>query len=87
MENYNISLSLDANNEEEVAEKLESFSKINQALAHEELLGLSEILEEKPGIVKLFRELGEQTEDRELTMISAITLIKNNWSNIKKYLS
>lgn len=65
MKNYEVEINIFANDETEVSEKLEAFAKLNQILKHQDLINTVEILQQKPQIVNIVKEFGDEFETLE----------------------
>ena len=83
MKNFEINITIEAEDEEQASEKIEAFALFNETLSHDEFVSLAELVEEKPQAVTLIRKIGKEFEKKEINLVSVLSMIKNNWSDIK----
>ncbi|MBN2664516.1 MAG: hypothetical protein JXR68_12770 [Bacteroidales bacterium] len=69
---YRIELKIEANNETELAEKLQAFTDINEILEHKDFVNVIEIIKEKPVIVQLVKEIEKELNGKEMNEISIL---------------
>ncbi len=75
MNTYKVNLTLQAENPEQVQEKLQAFQDLQDNLEHEDLLQAVEVIVENPEIVEFIKEVAPE-EGEELTWGDYIKIAK-----------
>lgn len=75
MKTFNINLSLQANNENELTEKLQAFQDLQDHLEHDDFMASTEIIVEHPEIIDFIKEVIPEG-GQELTLTDYIGIAK-----------
>ena len=75
MTKYNISLEIEAENQEQLEEKLQAFQDLQDHMEHEELLQAVDVVVEHPEIVNFIKEVAPE-EGKELGMLDYVSIAK-----------
>lgn len=72
---YNISLQVEAENQEQLEEKLQAFQDLQDHLSHEDFLQAVDVVVENPEIVEFIKEVAPE-EGKELSMTDYIGIAR-----------
>jgi len=72
---FKINLELEANNEEEVAEKLQAFQDLQDNLEHEDLVQAVDMIVENPEIVDFIKDVAPE-DGEELSLTDYISIAR-----------
>lgn len=75
MKTYNISLKIEAENQEQLEEKLQAFQDLQDHMEHEELLQAVDVIVEHPEVVDFIKEVAPE-EGKELGMVDYIGIAR-----------
>ena len=75
MKTFKINLDIEANTQEEVAEKLQAFQDLQDNLEHEDLLQAVDTIVENPEIVEFIKEVSPE-DGEELTLTDYIGIAR-----------
>ena len=72
---FKINLEIEANNEEEVAEKLQAFQDLQDNLEHEDLVQAVDMIVENPEIVDFIKDVAPE-DGEELSLTDYISIAR-----------
>ena len=75
MKNFNISLTVQAENEEQLVEKLQAFQDLQNQIDHDDLVATTAVIVEHPEIIEFIKEVMPE-EGQEFTMTDYIKIAK-----------
>ncbi len=75
MKTYKVNLEIEANNPEEVAEKMQAFQDLQDNLEHEDLMQAVDTIVENPEIVEFIKEVAPE-DGEELSLGDYIRIAK-----------
>ena len=75
MKTYNITLEVQAENEEQLEEKLQSFQDLQDNMEHDDLIGAVEVVVENPELVEFIKEVAPE-DGKELTMTDYLKIAR-----------
>jgi hypothetical protein len=85
---YNVNISIEAENKEQAAEKMNAFAVISQNISHNELIDLTEAIRVNPKIVPFIRKVVSQIpKDKEdIGLVTITRIVSQNWTELKSIL-
>jgi hypothetical protein len=75
MKNFNVNLSISANDQNEVEEKLQAFQDLQDNLEHEDLLQAVEVVVDNPEIIEFIKEVAPE-EGEELGLSDYLSIAR-----------
>ncbi len=75
MEAFKINLTVKAENKEQLAEKLQAFQDLNDALSHEDFINSVDVIVENPEVVEFVKEVVPE-EGKELLWTDYLVIAK-----------
>ena len=79
---YEVEISINAENREELQDKLLAIQVINEKLTADEIIGLAYILENKPTVMEIIRPF--LTSDKDITLMDVMKMTPSIFNKLKQ---
>ena len=79
MKKYKINIEIEAENEEQLEEKLQAFQDLQDNMEHDDFMDAVDVVVENPELVEFIKEVAPE-EGQELTMSDYINIAKKSFA-------